>query len=313
MAFADYVKQMRPASKGGDTVAIVYAEGEIVDGEGREGEIGGATFARELRALREDRTVAAVVLRVNSPGGSASAAEEMLREMRLLKEVKPVVISMGSYAASGGYWISAFGDRIFTEEATITGSIGVFGVQFDVEKLAGSVGLTWDRVQIGDKAGMLTAARPKTATELAVFQRLVDHTYDRFLDRVAEGRTLDKRAVHLLAQGRVWSGAEAVRNGLADQIGGLDAAIAYAANQAGIVGEPALYEFPGTRPLGDVLAELMRGGTYPEAGLGLPANGLGRGPASALVRQVGEQVRMLDRFNDPRGVYARLPLDLRVR
>jgi protease-4 len=218
---------------------------------------------------------------------------------------------MGSYAASGGYWISAFGDRIFTEEATITGSIGVFGVQFDVEKLAGSIGLTWDRVQVGDKAGMLTAARPKTATELAVFQRLVDQTYDRFLDRVAEGRTLDKRAVHLLAQGRVWSGAEAVRNGLADEIGGLDAAIAHAADLAGITGAPGIYEFPGTRPLGDILAEMMREGAYPEANLG--GLGSGRGPASGLARRIGEQVRMLDGFNDPRGVYARLPLDLRVR
>jgi len=313
VAFAEYVKQLRPVSDGGGTVAIVYAEGEIVDGEGREGEIGGATFARELRAIREDADVAAVVLRVNSPGGSASAAEEMLRELRLLKEVKPVVISMGSYAASGGYWISAFGDRIFTEETTVTGSIGVFGVQFDVEKLAGSLGLTFDRVQVGEKAGMLTASRPKTPAELAVFQRLVDMTYDRFLDRVAEGRTMDKAAVHLLAQGRVWSGAEAVRNGLADEIGGLDTAIAHAAEMAGIAGAPDIYEFPSTRPLGDLLAELMRGGSYPETGLGFSTFGLGRGQASGLVRQVGEQVRMLDRFNDPRGVYARLPIDLLVR
>lgn len=313
VAFADYLKQLSERADGDGTVAIVYAEGEIVDGEGFEGEVGGAAFARELRALREDSGVSAVVLRVNSPGGSASAAEEILREMRLLKEVKPVVVSLGSYAASGGYWISAYGDHIFTEAATITGSIGVFGVQFDVEKLAGSVGLTWDRVQVGDKAGMLTASRPKTATELAVFQRLVDLTYDRFLDRVAEGRTMDKRAVHLLAQGRVWSGAEAVRNGLADEIGGLDAAIAHAASMAGIAGSPRLYEFPGTRPLGEVFSELMRGGTYPETGLKGLGFGGGRGPASAIARQVGEQVRMLDSFNDPRGVYARLPLDLRLR
>lgn len=309
VAFTDYVKQSRPSTNGRGTVAIIYAEGEIVDGEGYEGEIGGAAFARELRAIREDEGIAAVVLRVNSPGGSASAAEEMLRELRLLKDVKPVVVSMGSYAASGGYWISAYGDRIFAEATTVTGSIGVFGVQFDVEKLAGSIGLTWDRVQVGDKAGMLTASRPKTPGELAVFQRLVDQTYDHFLDRVAEGRSMDRREAHLLAQGRVWSGAEAVRNGLVDEIGGLDAAIARAAELAEIQGTPDLYEFPGTRPLGDVLAEIMRGGTYPETSLGR----LGRGPASGLVRQAGEHVRMLDRFNDPRGIYARLPLDLRVR
>ncbi len=309
IAFADYLKTL-PARHGGhDTVAVVYAEGEIVDGEGYEGEVGGAAFARELRALREDEDIAAVVLRVNSPGGSASAAEEMLRELRLLREVKPVVVSMGSYAASGGYWISAYGERIFTEASTVTGSIGVFGVQFDVEKLAASIGLTWDRVQVGEKAGMLTAARPKTVAELAVFQRLVDRTYDGFLDRVAEGREMEKAAVHALAQGRVWSGAQAVGLGLADELGGLDKAIAHAASLAKIEGEPTLYEYPGTLPLAEALKDIFGGETQPETSL---AAGM-RGPFGRAVRQAETQVRMLDRFNDPRGVYARLPLDLRVR
>ena len=308
IAFADYLKHVS-APSGDGTVAIVYAEGEIVDGEGYEGEIGGSAFARELRSLREDEDIAAVVLRVNSPGGSASAAEEMLRELRLLRETKPVVVSMGSYAASGGYWISAFADRIFTEAATVTGSIGVFGVQFDVEKLAASVGLTWDRVQTSDKAGMLTAARPKSASELAVFQRLVDYTYDQFLERVAEGRSLEKSRVHEIAQGRVWSGAQAVKIGLADELGGLDAAVAHAAKLAKIEGEPSLYEYPGTRPFADVLADALSGHTYPETHLGSTV----RGPAGRLVRQVEAQVRVLDRFNDPRGVYVRLPLDLNLR
>ena len=311
IAFADYLKQVPPPT-GNATVAVVYAEGVIVDGEGMEGEVGGAAFARELRALRENSEIAAVVLRVNSPGGSASAAEEMLRELRLLREVKPVVVSLGSYAASGGYWISAYGDRIFTDALTVTGSIGVFGVQFDVEKLAASVGLTWDRVQIGDKAGMLTASRPKTVAELAVFQRLVDRTYDDFLERVAEGRKLEKLAVQELAQGRVWSGTQAISLGLADQLGGLDDAIAHAATLAGIEGAPTLYEFPGTRPLAEVLTEVFSGRSYPEAGLDFGSPGA-RGPMGRLVRRVEEQVRMIDRFNDPRGVYVRLPLDLRVR
>ncbi len=311
VAFADYLKQA-PVQSGDATVAVVYAEGEIVDGEGLEGEVGGAAFARELRALREDSDIAAVVLRVNSPGGSASAAEEMLRELRLLREVKPVVVSFGSYAASGGYWIAAYGDRIFTEASTVTGSIGVFGVQFDVEKLAASVGLTWDRVQTGDKAGMLTAARPKTVAELAVFQRLVDRTYDEFLNRVSEGRELEKSVVHELAQGRVWSGTQAISLGLADQLGGLDDAIAHAATLANIKGAPALYEFPGTRPLAEVLAEMFSGRSYPETRVGFGAAGV-RGPLGRLALQVEEQVRMIDRFNDPRGVYVRLPLDLRVR
>jgi protease-4 len=308
VAFADYLALLPKTGDGDGTVAVVYAEGEIVDGEGVEGEIGGASYARELRALREDDDVLAVVLRVNSPGGSASAAEEMLRELRLLSGKKPVVISMGSYAASGGYWISAFGDRIFVEASTVTGSIGVFGVQFDVEKLAASIGLTWDRVQTGEKASMMTNARAKTPGELAVYQRLVDHTYDQFLDRVAEGRSLEKAGVHAIAQGRVWSGVQAVRLGLADELGGLDTAIAHAAKLAKIEGEPDLYEFPGTLPLGEALADAFRHGSSPEVRLGSV-----RGPAGRLIRQMDEQVRLLGQFNDPRGVYARLPLDLRIR
>jgi protease-4 len=308
VAFADYVKDM-PAPGGDAKVAVVYAEGEIVDGEGGDGQVGGASYARELRAIREDDTIAAVVLRVNSPGGSASAAEEMLRELRLLREVKPVVVSMGSYAASGGYWISAFGDRVFVESTTVTGSIGVFGVQFDIQQLGENIGLSWDRVQTGEKAGMLTAARPKTPAELAVFQRLVDRTYDEFLVRVAEGRGLEKADVHALAQGRVWSGAQSVGLGLADELGGLDTAIRYAAKQAKIEGEPALYEFPGTRPLAEALAELFNEKTSPETRLTAGV----RGPLGLALRQAETQARQLGRFNDPRGIYARLPLDLRVR
>ena len=310
VALPDYLKHVSESHGHGEgKVAVVYAEGEIVDGEGGDGEIGGAAYARELRALREDETVAAVVLRVNSPGGSASASEEMLRELRLLRESKPVVISMGSYAASGGYWISAFGERIFTEPTTVTGSIGVFGVQFDIQRLGETLGLTWDRVQTGEKAGLLTAARPKTPAELAVFQRLVDRTYDEFLARVAEGRGLEKDTVHQIAQGRVWSGSQAVSLKLADEIGGLGDAIAYAARQAKIEGEPEIYEYPGTRPLAEALAELFDERTSPETRLARSV----RGPLGVAVREAEAQVRQLGRFNDPRGVYARLPLDLRVR
>jgi protease-4 len=309
IALPAYLKTLTPASRQDGKVAVVYAEGEIVDGEGRDGEVGGAAFARELRALREDDEVAAVVLRVNSPGGSASAAEEMLRELRLLREAKPLVVSMGSYAASGGYWISTFGDRIYAEPTTITGSIGVFGLQFNIEKLAGSIGVSWDRVTTGEKAGLMTSARPKSPAELAVFQRLVDRTYDEFLVRVAEGRGLEKAAVHEIAQGRVWTGTRALELGLVDEIGGLDAAIAHAAKLAEIKGAPALEEYPATRPLAQALAEMFEEGTSPETRF---AAGL-RGPLGALARRAESQLRELAGFNDPRGVYARLPLDLRAR
>ena len=308
VAFADYLKQIHEA-KGDTKVAVVYAEGEIIDGDGAEGEIGGASYARELRALREDDSIGAVVLRVNSPGGSAGASEEILRELRLLREAKPVVVSMGSYAASGGYWISAFGEKIFAAPTTVTGSIGVFGVQFDIQKLGETIGLTWDRVQTGEKAGLLTAARPKTPSELAVFQRLVDRTYDEFLGRVAEGRGLEKSEVDRIAQGRVWSGDQAVQLKLADEIGGLSEAIAHAATLAKIEGDPAIYEYPGTRPLAEALAELFDDRVSPQTRLGASVPG----PLGVAVRAAEAQVEQLGRYNDPRGVYARLPLDLRVR
>lgn len=310
VAFAEYLKQLPiVGSYSAGTIAIVYAEGEIVDGEGQTGEIGGASYARELRALREDDSISAVVLRVNSPGGSASASEEMLRELRLLRELKPVVVSMGSYAASGGYWISSFGDRIFAEAATITGSIGVFGVQFDIQKLGRNVGLTWDRVSTGDKAGLFSSSRPKSAGELAVFQRLVDHTYDEFLLRVSEGRGLEKAGVHAIAQGRVWSGSQALAIGLVDEIGGLDAAIAHASKLAKLEGDPELYEFPSTRPFSEVLADLFNTSSSPESFFSARL----QGPFGLAARQVESQLRSLSSFNDPRGIYVRLPLDLRVR
>jgi protease-4 len=191
----------------------------------------------------------------------------------------------------------------------VTGSIGVFGVQFDIQKLGETIGLTWDRVQTGEKAGLLTAARPKTPSELAVFQRLVDRTYDEFLARVAEGRGLEKAEVDRIAQGRVWSGDQAVGLKLVDEIGGLADAIAHAATLAKIEGEPAIYEYPGTRPLAEALAELFDDRISPETSLGASM----RGPLGVAARAAEAQVEQLGRYNDPRGVYARLPLDLRVR
>ena len=177
ISLADYSRTLRnpPPGISGRDLAIVYAEGDIVDGEGSVGQIGGTSFARELRKLRQDDRVKAIVLRINSPGGSATAAETIQRELRLARLAKPVVVSMGSYAASGGYWIAAYGDRIFAEPTTITGSIGVFGIQFDVQRLFNDyLGFTFDRVKTGRFADSATVTRPKTPEELAVVQGLVD-------------------------------------------------------------------------------------------------------------------------------------------
>ena len=295
-----------PKSSGkGGRIAVVYAEGEIVDGEGDSGDVGGAKFSRELRKLRQDESVKAVVLRVNSPGGSASASEVIQREIRLMKKVKPLVVSMGSYAASGGYWIAAYGDRIFAEPTTITGSIGVFGIQFDIKKLANDFGVTFDSVKTGKFADALTMSRPKTPEELAVLQRLVDWIYGEFVAKVAEGRGLTPERVEQIAQGRVWSGADAKEIGLVDELGGLDAAIAYTAEKAGLGRNYKLLEYPRQKELIEAIQDFLE-------------NGPKRSARSASVTEkiaarINAELKMLRSFNDPVGVYARLPLTFDVR
>ena len=293
------------SGSGKGRVAVVYAEGEIVDGEGDADEVGGTRFSRELRKLRLDDGVKAVVLRVNSPGGSASASETIQREIRLMKKVKPVVVSMGSYAASGGYWIAAYGDRIFAEPTTITGSIGVFGVQFDVKKLSGDFGLTFDTVKTGKFADLISITRPKSDEELAVFQRMVDWIYGEFIGKVAEARKIKREVVEEIAQGRVWSGAEAKNLELVDELGGLDAAIAYAVAQAKLGPNYRLVEYPHPKELFEAVQELIEKIA--------PNNVRAPGLAVKLAERIDREVRVLRTFNDPQGVYARLPLNLSLR
>ncbi|MFA5262493.1 MAG: signal peptide peptidase SppA [Opitutaceae bacterium] len=284
-------------------VAIVYAEGEIVDGEGDRGMVGGTRFARELRKLREDNDIKAIVLRVNSPGGSASASEHIQREIRLAREKKPVIVSMGGLAASGGYWISAYGNRIFAEPTTITGSIGVFGLFLDFEKLANSIGVTFDTVKTGQFADALTATRPKTEAELAVMQRMVDWIYDEFVGKVADARKLKREAVHEIAQGRVWSGTSALKLGLVDEIGGLDAAIRYAGIQAGLGEYPKLTEYPRKKELAELLTEM-----FEKVQPSMRQSGI----VGSIASRVEKELSALNAFNDPHGVYARLPIGLQV-
>jgi protease-4 len=286
-------------------VAVVYAEGDLVDGEGEEpGEIGGTRFARELRRLRQDDSVKAIVLRVNSPGGTASASEAIQREVRLTRKVKPVVVSMGSYAASGGYWISAYGERIFAEPTTITGSIGIFGMQFDVKKLANDFGFTFDSVKTAKFGDMITIARPKTPEEMAVFQRLVDWVYDQFIAKVAEGRKLPRAHVEEIAQGRVWSGVEARKLGLVDELGDLDAAIRYAAGRAGLGAGYRLVEFPKKKDFAEALGEAIERMA--------PNNARAPGIAERVAQRLETELRTLRTFNDPQGIYARWPLKVAI-
>ena len=244
-------------------IAIVYADGEIVDGWSTDS-IGGDSLSEELRALRREDEIQAVVLRVNSPGGSAYASEQILREVELLRESgKTVVVSMGAVAASGGYWIASRADAIVAQASTITGSIGVFGMFPNYQQLREKIGVNVQLVKTGKYADGFGLSRSKSADELALFQKFVDRVYEDFLDRVTSGRGLERDAVHEIAQGRVWTGAQALELGLVDVLGGLDTAIALAAELAGIEDIAVSYREPVLDDFDTMLAESLAAENYP--------------------------------------------------
>ncbi len=234
ITLGDYASQVGADLKNisADQVAIVYADGQIVDGEGYGKEIYGNTLAAKIAGVRDDEKVKAVVLRVNSPGGSALASDVIWREVELLRAEKPVVVSMGSYAASGGYYISCPADVIVADKLTLTGSIGVFGMILDTrEALKNKLGITIDGVQSNASSSFL-ATQPLTPVQRSMIMRGVDKVYTTFTKDVAEGRNLPIEKVLDIAGGRVWSGADALGIGLIDTYGGLKTAIALAVDKA---------------------------------------------------------------------------------
>lgn len=246
--FLDVTKYAQSAnykqSTGNDRIALIYAQGDIVDGQGTRDQIGGDRYRDIIRKLRLDKTVKAIVVRVNSGGGSALASEHMWRELSLARQSKPVVVSFGDYAASGGYYMSCMADSIFTMRNTITGSIGVFML---IPNLSGflneKLGVTVDGVKTAPFAGGPSLVKPLSATEERVLQEGVDTVYQTFLKRVADGRRMTVGAVDMIGQGRVWTGTRALQNGLADREGGLHEAIQCAARMANLKGY-RLREYP---------------------------------------------------------------------
>lgn len=236
VSLLDYNNKASAGEAGGDRIAVLYAYGEIIDGEGIEGQIGGDKLSRELRELRFDDKVKAIVMRVNSPGGSALASESIWREVDLTKKVKPVVVSMGDYAASGGYYISAAADSIFADPTTLTGSIGVFGLIPGFQKLFNEkLGIHFDAVKTAKFADMdVDMDRPLSEEEKGIIQGGVNKIYQVFLKRVADGRKMQVADVDSIGQGRVWTGEQAVKLKLVDRIATLDQAIEAAAKKAKI-------------------------------------------------------------------------------
>jgi protease-4 len=285
-------------------VAVIYAQGEIQDGEGEDGNIGGATLSKAIRDARTDSSVKAIVLRVNSPGGSGLASDVIWREVALAKAVKPVVVSMGDMAASGGYYISCAANKIYAEPNTITGSIGVFGI---IPNLQGffndKLGLTFDGVKTHKYADMMTVTRPLTEEEKGIIQGFIDHFYSTFTQRVAEGRNMAVAQVDSIGQGRVWTGTDAKRIGLVDDIGGLEAATEEAAQLANLgkggyrtVGYPEQKDF--LQQIRESLNAQARSWVAKEA-FGQDADLLGR----------FEEIRKMRAMS---GIQARMPFDIEM-
>ena len=251
----------RPEPKAkADKIAIIYANGQIQDGEGDDSTIGSTTLSKAIREARENKKVKAIVMRVNSPGGSALASEVIRREVELAKAEKPFIISMGSYAASGGYWISTEGDYIFADPTTLTGSIGVFGTIPNAKKfLNETVGLTFDVVKTNKNADFGNMTEPLTDYQKEMMQKYVGNTYNDFTALVARTRGLRQSYVDSIGQGRVWAGADAIEIGLVDELGGLDKAIAYAAEKANLT-EYSLKDYPKQKDM----MEMLLGGNMPE-------------------------------------------------
>ncbi len=302
---SDVVKAARGKVDSKNHIAIVYAEGEIVDGEGTPKQIGGDRLAKELRKIRLDDKVKAVVLRVNSPGGSVTASEVIGREMELIAAEKPVVVSMGNFAASGGYWISMKADKILAEENTVTGSIGVFGILFNVQKLANDNGITWDAVSTSDLANINTVSRPKTPEELALIQNIVDLIYDRFIKNVAEARQLPETKVREIAEGRVWSGNDAKDLGLVDDIGGIDEAVKVAAVEAELGDDWKVEEYPKFRSFEEQILERLSTAK-------IETSNTKENLLVAEFEKLQAELGVLKAMNDPKGIYVRLPFNLRI-
>ena len=240
-------------------VALVYAVGNVIDGEGTgivgaRQEIASRTLVATLRALAKDDNVKAIVMRVSSPGGSARASELIWHAVEEVKKSKPVVVSMGEVAASGGYYISAGATKIYAEDNTLTGSIGVVGGKLVFGDALASVGVNTFEVQRGKRALMWSAMQPWTEEERTAVQKMMELTYDEFVGRVSSGRSMERDAVHEIAQGRVWTGAAAKKNGLVDELGGLDAALAEAHELAGLPATTELEVYPGEPTLRDLLS-----------------------------------------------------------
>ncbi|MBT6211749.1 MAG: signal peptide peptidase SppA [Woeseia sp.] len=312
-ALGDYLPQMRMLQ--GDTVeeknvAVIVAAGEILNGSQAPGLIGGDSTANLLKQARNDDAVSAVVFRVDSPGGSAFASELILNEVQALQEAgKPVVVSMSSLAASGGYWVSMAADSIFATPYTITGSIGIFGMFPTIERSLDTIGVSTDGIGTTPWAGELRLDREMSADSKTLFQMFINEGYDDFISGVAMHRGMEKEVVDSIGQGRIWTGSDALKNGLIDGIGDIDEAIVEAAQLADLESDSyGIKYFAQELGPGEQLAlDLMSGAG--KLGLDVGVFSRKRSSLERLADVVEAKLSPLVRFNDPKGIYAHCMCD----
>lgn len=303
ISILDYTRKLLTTSTSFDTkdkIAIIYAQGEIMSGEGDINTIGEGSMRRSLIEARKDKNVKAIVLRIDSPGGNALTSDLIWREIELTKKVKPVVVSMGNYAASGGYYIACNANTIFAENNTITGSIGVFGILPNFTQLATKIGLHSEQVKTNENAAEYSPFLPLDEKFKAVTLEGVEHIYKTFVSHVAQGRKMTFAQVDSIAQGRVWSGSEAVKIGLVDKIGGLDDALKEAAKLAKIK-DYSTQNFPEfEKDINDLLENLP----------------FAKSKESFIKEELGEEtyriMEQIKRMQSQKGVQAIMPFEIKI-
>ena len=303
VSIEDYAEKIATTTKDystKDKIAVVYAQGEILSGEGDETYIGEGSMRRALQEARKDKNIKAIVLRIDSPGGSALTSELIWREIELTKKVKPIVVSMGNLAASGGYYIACNATKIYAEPTTITGSIGVFGTLPNFTQAFNKLGIYTEQVKTHERANNYSPFVPLDDNTRAVAQESVEKIYSTFVSRVAAGRKMTFAQVDAIGQGRVWSGQDALRIGLVDKIGGMDEALKEAASLAKIK-EYRVQDFPEyEKDFDDVLSQF----------------GLVQSKEALMKEELGEEnyqiIQRLKRLNQLKGVQAMLPYEIKI-
>ncbi|MDD4848730.1 MAG: signal peptide peptidase SppA [Bacteroidales bacterium] len=298
ISLAKYIdaSSVQDYSSDNPTIAVIYAEGEIAQGKSRDGVIGSESLTKEIRKARLDKDIKAIVFRVSSPGGDAQASDMILREVKLAAATKPTIVSMGEYAASGGYYISCGANYIFSDATTLTGSIGVFGMIPNAQKLLNEkLGIHTDMVKTNKNAENLTPFQPMTPFQYDLIQNSVENIYDIFITHVSQGRNMTKTAVDSIGGGRVWLGADALSIGLVDQFGGLNDAINYAALQIDAK-DFKIEEFPKAKDLSERIIEELLGDVQMKI--------------FDVPQQLSPFVQSIDKVLNAQGVQARLPYEI---